>query len=177
MENKSQKLLKSMIQYYNKGNNLQKVIEITENTCNSNKISLRLIDWLVTNYSKSHNIVYTVNGKHFNMHQNYKDMLKAYSKKMFDPFRRHDRINIDCPHLGIMNFNTTVAQLTFFKWAIENKIIEYALKHKQKIKIDMDENTKHRAVKQTNGKTKRQELSKSVNKSANIIAYPIQVHF
>ena len=104
-------------------------------------------------------------------------MLKAYSKKMFDPFRRHDRIKIDCPHLGLLKFNTTVAQLTFFKWAIENKIVEYALKHKQKIKIDMDENTKHRVVKQTNGKTKRQELSKSVNKSASIFLFPIQVHF
>ncbi len=174
MENKSQKLLNSMLKYYNNGTNLLKVIEITENTF-ENKISLRLIDWLVTNYSKSHNIIYKLNEAPFNMHQSYKDMLKAYSKKMFDPFRRHDRINIDCPHLGIYKFTTTVAQLTFFRWAIESKIIDYAILHKDDIKKDMDINTKHRQVKKI-GK-KRQELSKSISKSANIYSFPIQVKF
>ena len=177
METKSEKLLKSLIIYYNKDDNLLKLKEITESKNNDVKISLRLIDWLVTNYSKSHNIVYSVNGRHFNLHQNYKDMLKAYSKKMFDPFKRHDRIYIDCPHLGIYKFQTTVAQLTFFKWASEYKIIDYAQKHKKQIKNDMDKNTKHRLLKDTNVKIKRKELSKSNTKTVNLHVYPICVKF
>lgn len=177
METKSQKLLKSLISYYNKDDHLLKLKDITESKHNDNKISLRLIDWLVTNYSKSHNIVYTVNGKHFNLHQNYKDMLKAYSKKMFDPFKRHDRIYIDCPHLEIFNFQTTVAQLTFFKWAVEYKIIDYAHKHKKLIKRDMDKNTKHRQIKDSVVKQKRKELSKLNTKTVNLHVYPICVNF
>ena len=63
---------------------------------------------------------------------------------MFDSFRRHNRIYIDCSSLNIYGFETTVAQLTFFRWAIENKIVEYAYKHRDIIKEDMDNNLKKR---------------------------------
>lgn len=54
--------------------------------------SLRTIDWLVTNYSKSRNVVYTVGGNPFHLALEYRNQLKAYSKRYFDPFNRRDKI-------------------------------------------------------------------------------------
>ena len=62
-------------------------------------LSLRLIDWLVTNYSKKYNIIYPLQNsreiKYFNIYLDYKNQLKAYSKKFFDPFCRQKRIMIN----------------------------------------------------------------------------------
>ena len=133
MDNKSTKLLISLKKYYSDPKKMTTLRNIVSNA--PNNVSLRLVDWLVTNYSKSHCVVYDVNGKTFCLHQNYKNMLKAYSKRMFDPFRRHGRLYIDTSD-GV--FETTVAQLNFFRWAIDNKVIKYAQDHKSKIKTDME---------------------------------------
>lgn len=150
----------------------------------STSVSLRLVDWLVTNYSKSHNIVYYVNNMPFNVHQSYKNMLKAYSKKMFDPFRRHDRVYLRYANDTCV-METTVAQLTFFKWAMDNDVIKYAFEHREEIKADMDMNTKHRKEKpdscnpsdqKIKHRNTRKELSKSV-KGANIYNVNVRVTF
>lgn len=140
MENRSQKLFKSLKVYYTK-EKVDKIIQIINSTDPPNKnVSLRLIDWLVTNYSRHKNVIYTLeNGVTFNLHQSYKNMLKAYSKKLFDPFKRHDRVYIAIANQRQTNvIETTVAQLTFFKWAIDNEVLEYARKHRNDIKLDMD---------------------------------------
>jgi hypothetical protein len=129
----------------------------------NNPLSLRLIDWLVTNYSKKYNIIYPINKKgedviYFNIYLDYKNQLKAYSKKFFDPFCRQKRIIIDCETFlwkeysepdpvstndstNIVNKNnfviTTVGQLNFFRWFLENKIFEYAIANIKLIDFDM----------------------------------------
>ena len=64
------------------------------------KISLRVMDWFVTNYSKKNNVSYLIdnngdiisditdlnNGKEFVVYLDYKLQLKGYQKKQFDPF-------------------------------------------------------------------------------------------
>lgn len=106
-------------------------------------LSLRLLDWLVTNYSKKYNIIYLVNrlngeSNYFNIYLDYKNQLKAYSKKYFDPFCRQKRIIINMEKFTWREFNksdvicdkdivTTVGQLNFFRWVIENKIFDYAI--------------------------------------------------
>ena len=48
------------------------------------KISLRVLDWLVTNYAKKNNIIYELSNskiRHFNMYLEYKSQLKAYEVK------------------------------------------------------------------------------------------------
>ena len=142
MENRSQKLYNSMKKFY-VNDKLIALIDSVENE-NTDNVSLRLIDWLVTNYSKKNNVIYFLNGAPFNLHQNYKNMLKAYSKKLFDPFRRHSRVKLDCPYVEGGIIETTVAQMTFFKWAIECDVIKYANEHKQSIKDDMDSCSKNR---------------------------------
>ena len=104
--------------------NLNKVI----NTINANsKISLRLIDWFVTNYAKQKFTVYNIEKNNsvirFKVYFDYKLKLKAYSKKRFDPFCRWERITI--PYKNGSVIQTTIGQLNFFKWALENGVIEY----------------------------------------------------
>ena len=79
-------------------------------------ISLRILDWFVTNYAKGNNISYvSTDGRHVIVYLSYKSHLKAYSKKMFDPFCRCSRINFH----GI---STTLGQLNFFGWIIEDEV-------------------------------------------------------
>ena len=80
--------------------------------------SLRRIEWYVTNYSKNNHVTYTApNGKMFTVHVAYKSSLDGYSKKLFDPFCRTERIEFQ-------GLSTTVGQLNFLKWAMVNGIIE-----------------------------------------------------
>tara|TARA_Y100000310_G_scaffold97447_2_gene95090 strand:- start:171 stop:806 length:636 start_codon:yes stop_codon:yes gene_type:complete len=116
------------------------------------KISLRIIDWFVTNYSKKNNITYPIvikrpNGsrirKQFMVFLDYKSQLKAFSKKEFDPFCRRNRITFEYTRDPDDYIVTTVGQLNFFRWAIHNKIINYIESHLEEIEDDMNLATKH----------------------------------
>jgi hypothetical protein len=96
--------------------------------------------------------------------------LKAYSKKRFDPFCRWDRISI--PYRDDKCIETTIGQLNFFKWALENKVIDYIEKNYETIEKDMNNRNstskrKELLVLTDNSKTrkKREELSISATKS------------
>ena len=104
------------------------------------KISLRIIDWFVTNYSKKHNLVIQKNGKPFIVYLEYKSQLKAYSKKQFDPFCRRSRIHY--VYEQGKKFETTIGQLNFFRWAIDNLIIDYIMKNYSTIEKDMNNTLK-----------------------------------
>ena len=69
-----------------------------------------------------------------------KGQLKAYSKKNFDPFCRRERINFF--YNTDKSITTTVGQLNFFKWAIDNNILDYINEHLEKIDSDMNLNIK-----------------------------------
>jgi hypothetical protein len=105
-------------------------------------ISLRIIDWFSTNYAKKNYTVYTIpeNGskpeRRFKVYLDYKLNLKAYSKKRFDPFCRWDRIAF--PYLNNSYIQTTVGQLNFFRWAIENHVIHYIEANYRDIEHDMN---------------------------------------
>ena len=90
--------------FYSLPDNLTRIQNIIEGKSN---ISLRLIDWFVTNYAKKFNTrIMTKSKKHVIVYLSYKSHLKAYSKKMFDPFCRWKRITFK-------NIETTVGQLNF----------------------------------------------------------------
>jgi hypothetical protein len=86
----------------------------------------------------------------------YKAHLKAYSKKMFDPFCRWKRIQF-------MELNTTVGQLSFFEWAIQDEILDYLETHFDDIQKDMDECST--TLQAAEGRRKRHELSRSATKT------------
>jgi hypothetical protein len=125
------------------------------------KISLRLIDWLVTNYAKKHNVSYlTKNGnRHVIVYLTYKSNLKAYSKKMFDPFCRWKRIQF-------RGYSTTVGQLNFFEWALQDEVLDYLEEHYDEVHADMEDcSTTIQAKTPEDGRRKRHELSRSATKS------------
>ena len=144
-------------------------------------VSLRLIDWFVTNYCKKYNTMYNVmdyreskpeqtdaQRKSFDnfiiVHTNYKGQLKAYSKKNFDPFCRRNRIRFY--YEDNKYFITTVGQLNFFKWALEYNIIDYVEKHMKEIEDDL--NLRCENIKKPNIKagTKLADTSASMGTSA-----------
>jgi hypothetical protein len=134
------------------------------------KMSLRLVDWLVTNYAKKHNVSYmTKNGRHVIVYLAYKAHLKAYSKKMFDPFCRWKRIQF-------LGMNTTVGQLNFFEWAIQDEVLDYLEEHYDEVQKDMDECSTTIAPKDGE-RRKRHELSRSATKSMCMHSVTVRVSF
>jgi len=113
----------------------------------------------------------TKENNRFKVYEDYKLKLKAYSKKRFDPFCRWDRIKIPTHENSEYCFETTIGQLNFFKWAIENKVIQYIENNYQVIENDMNSRNstsknKDGIEKVDNSKTrkKREELSVSAVK-------------
>jgi hypothetical protein len=114
--------------------------EILHHLQGTSTISLRLIDWFVTNYAKQYNTSYILNGQEFLVYTNYKSQLKAYSKKLFDPFCRRERIMFQIS--GYEPFLTTVGKLNFFRWAIEKEILDYIKSNFSKIEKEMNLNAR-----------------------------------
>jgi hypothetical protein len=105
------------------------------NIINGNtRISLRIADWFVLNYAKKYYTVYPVKMNRFKVYTDYKLNLKAYSKKNFDIFCRWDRISVPFRDVYI---ETTIGQLNFFKWAIENNVIDFIEENYTMIEQDM----------------------------------------
>ena len=108
-------------------------------TSTQKRVSLRVLDWLVTNFSKKNRIIYTLhlsNGKTvpFNLYLQYKSSLNRYKRHVFDPFRRHKRVYfIYKEHM----YSTTVGQLNFMHWAFEHQIVQYAQSRMTEIEADM----------------------------------------
>lgn len=105
-------------------------------------LSLRLLDWSVTNWARKHSVVLRTQRSGFeenvNMYLDYKSNLKAFSKKSFDPFCRRERIMLTfaCdPSQAV--YVSTPAQLNFMRWAIESGVIEYCERHVREIEADM----------------------------------------
>lgn len=182
------------------------------------KISLRLIDWFVTNYCKKNKIIIQKNNnrnEYLNIYNSYKSNLRAFSKQLFDPFRRKNILYMICDNSNCGNTNkinitfslqynkvqsnyvkTTIGQINFFKWIIDNNIYEYIVEHKKIIEDDMIFSQKQnnykkldknnliiKRVKNKNGSTteisrkKRIELSKSVNKNMYLDNHEITLYF
>jgi hypothetical protein len=168
---------------YNPNNNLDKMLKIITG---ESKISLRIVDWFATNYAKKYYTLYVIEGTHdnvtrrFKVYDDYKLKLKAYSKKRFDPFCRWDRISI--PYTNGKFIETTIGQLNFFKWAIENKVVDYIEENYSDIEKDMNNRNSTSKRKETitdNSKTrkKREELSISATKSIKKEKVEIVVQF
>ena len=134
---KQELIVMSLQAFYSAQKDLREVIDLLQGTAT---ISLRLIDWFVTNYAKRHNIGYILEGQEFMVYMSYKSQLKAYSKKLFDPFCRRERIMFSLP--GVEPFVTTVGKLNFFRWAIEKKIIEYLKTHQETVETEMNAHMK-----------------------------------
>jgi hypothetical protein len=168
IQSKEQLVLHRLTTFYGTPATLKRVQDILSG---NSAISLRLLDWLVTNYAKKHNISYltAADGRHVIVYLAYKSHLKAYSKKMFDPFCRWKRIKF-------LDMNTTVGQLNFFEWAIQDEVLDYLEAHYEEVQKDMDACSTTLAPKEGE-RRKRHELSRSATKALCLHSVPVSVSF
>ena len=134
---KQELIVSSLQRFYATRDDKEQTMRLLEGT---SEISLRLIDWFVTNYAKQHNISYILNGQEFLVYTNYKSQLKAYSKKLFDPFCRRERIMFQIP--GYPLIQTTVGKLNFFRWAIEKGVLNFIKMNLATIEAAMNANAR-----------------------------------
>jgi hypothetical protein len=168
-------LLTKLLEFYTENNNMKKMISIITG---DSRISLRIVDWFATNYAKKYYTVYDVNNKRFKVYNDYKLNLKAYSKKRFDPFCRWERISI--PYEKDVFIQTTIGQLNFFKWAIQNGIVTYIENNYAEIESDMNLRHSIKNKDKTNDsktRKKREELSISATKSIKREEINITIEF
>jgi len=183
-------LLESLKKFFTNQYYKDKIIDLLRNEKN---ISLRSIDWFITNYSKKKNIYFYIyktseglpsfkeknNILHdnLNVHHSYKSQLKAYSKKKFDPFCRRDRILFKLDDDN--EIETTIGQLNFLKWAFSNLIIDYIIDHKKEIENDMNmclKQIKKKSNKNT-GRKQREEISKSATRGLSFKKINVRINF
>uniref|UniRef100_A0A6C0IEI0 Uncharacterized protein n=1 Tax=viral metagenome TaxID=1070528 RepID=A0A6C0IEI0_9ZZZZ len=134
---KQELIIQSLQIFYSNRSDLVELLKIIEG---ESLMSLRLIDWFVTNYAKFHNISYIHKGSDFFVYIDYKNQLKAYSKKLFDPFCRRERILFQIG--SIPAFVTTVGKLNFFRWAIEKGVLDYIQLNLSNIEKEMNQSAK-----------------------------------
>jgi hypothetical protein len=185
-------LLTNLLEFYKKDDYMERLMKIING---ESTVSLRIIDWFVTNFAKKNFTVYSIPAKNrcstvingeenmerFKVFHSYKLELKAYSKVRFDPFSRRERIMI--PYTNDTCLQTTIGQLNFFKWAIENQVLEYIEKNYDEIETDMNSRNsiskKNGEETETDNKTrkKREELSVSACKTIKKESVKIVVKF
>lgn len=131
-------LMYKLGKFYRKKHRLEKIASILED---KNKIiSLRIIEWFVLQYSRKNQVLYPIlnsKGQIRNcvyVYQSYKNTLKSFHGKYFSVFSRTDPIiveykeNNECKKIKI-----TIAQLNFFKWILENNILNFIKKNFNKL--------------------------------------------
>ena len=114
-------LLESVLEWYNEDETrVEAFMAIVKR---KNGMSLRVIDWLVTNYSKTKSVVLETDGVPQDLNRDYQKNLSAYNKRNMDPFARKNKISIMVD--GKESRNSTVGQLNFFRWFIKNGISSF----------------------------------------------------
>ena len=98
-------------------------------------LSLRVIDWLVTNYSKTHSITINTHGIPRDLYRDYHKNLSSLNKCNFDPFCRRQKIQVVV--FGKEERCTTIGQMTFFRWFLKNNIITFLKKNKKLVETHM----------------------------------------
>jgi hypothetical protein len=217
IQTQSELLMTRIEDFFMHENHLKKMIDILSGTSN---LSLRIIDWFVTNYSKKYDVIYALkkddyeqiydleynnnynyneikyheidseNEKNYinefnsdiNIIKNkihtavtineemiddiqktkfivfleYKSQLKAFSKKQFDSFCRGERIKFNYIFNNqAYQIETTVGQLNFFRWGIQNNLFIYIEQNYEKIEKDMNESIQNKKNKKKEGNSKR----------------------
>lgn len=151
MVNGTDLLLNSLTTYYGKHSKHRDALY--DIVTGVSPLSLRVIDWFVTHYAKIRNVTYWINDldgtfseeptsdikyRKFNVYLDTRAQLKSYTKLHFDPFRRHERISFileTSPTIKLIE--TTVGQLNFFRWALQNHLLDYIKNHLVEIEEHM----------------------------------------
>jgi hypothetical protein len=198
IEGQDELLLKSLLKFYRNNKDYLKIVGTISGQ--KTNISLREIDFTVTNYGRDKPIIYTIDDtssiktkKNFNLYLDYKRQLKGYSKRLFDPFCRRQRIYVSYDLVDepiyledsdIENYKhnedgivTTIGQLNFFRWAIDKNVIDFCFNNKDLIKKEMEkiDNIKQKnKISKTSEKRQLSKNNKTVHREETrvIIQFP-----
>ena len=110
-------LFESVLEWFNKNpGQLESILRVLTKKDKGTPISLTLLDWFVSSYSKIHNCAYknSVTGEISNVHEQYLLQLKGFSKKRSDPFCRSQRFKLTVMRPGdhIETITTSVRQVS-----------------------------------------------------------------
>jgi hypothetical protein len=155
-----------------------------------NDLSLRSLEWLITNYSKKNNLVLYNKDKRqeINIHLAYAKKLEFYRRMYFDFFCRYQRLYFVWPFVDKVTGETqdkvlvtTIGQLNFMKWADENLVLKYARENHKAIQADMEKtyalvNKEKRESKLKGEIRKRRELSQKPKNICTIYSLDTLVH-
>lgn len=122
-----------------------------------NGLSLRIIDWLITNFTKSFSVAIESDGLPRNLRRDYHKNLSAHNKKNFDPFARRRRIRIVL--FGKEERVSTIGQLNFFRWFLSKNLVEFVLENKSVIEKHMKDSLRE-VAQMPSGKDRRQGKGK-----------------
>lgn len=173
-KSKREMLIYKMVRDFFLKNCNKKTIEKMVNIIEKNSdISLRILDWFVTKYTKKkiNIIIDNEEVKEFDVHISYKGQLKSFKKKIFDPFKRKEPCKFNFawdPEDPTKKVTTTLAQLNFFKWAITNKIIDYVEANLIQITKAMNQSNKDDRKKKREKKIKRENKEKDESIKINV---------
>jgi hypothetical protein len=157
-------LMKNMIEFYKTQKYVDEIKSIIDQ---ENIISLRILDWFITNYSKKYRTYIKTNDNYFDVYMEYKLMLRSYSKKNFDPFCRKNKIEFY--YTNDKFIETSCGQLSFFKWCFQNGILPYVKSHLDIIEKDMKQSLKLKKNTLSPDSKKRQPLSIPASRSISKI--------
>ena len=166
-------LMKSLTDFYKNPYYINEMRNIVDQ---NSIISLRILDWFITNYSKKHRTLIAVDDKLVDVYQNYKLQLKSFSKKAFDPFCRKNKIIFYYTETEFIE--TSCGQLCFFRWCFENNILSYVKDNLSTIEQDMKNSLKLKKTSKNEEESsetsttlssgrKRQPLSLSISRSVS----------
>lgn len=144
-------------------------------------VSLRALDWAVTNWSKQHNVVCSssVPGQLTNVHHSYRATLGFWKRKLFDPFRRRNRVVL---RLDGHEYETTLGQANFALWTYKSGVLAYVLGHVDAIEEHMNHAAqKHKLARkeaaQRGVRHKRAELTAAPGSMCVAFETPCRVDF
>jgi hypothetical protein len=144
IESPARILMNSLERFYNTRAHWSKFIFLRDTK--QSGISLRTFDKYTTQYVVSHTVTFP--GTNKSVHDSYREQLKSWKKRMFDPNARdHSRpmdnskdqallslFNLVIPGVGTIE-NTNVGQLNFFRWVIQNNVYDLIVRDLVQIKI------------------------------------------
>lgn len=168
------------------------------------EVSLRALDYMCTNYAKKTQILTELpassgqGGLPVHVYTLYKDWLKHYRRKTFDPFRRRQRIFfiahaetgegelVEDRGASVTSapkvLDTTVAQVNFLRWAMVYGVVSYVKRNAAAIEQDMlttlNESKQRRREDAAQGiKRRRSELSKAPAMKCIVYELPQRLFF
>ena len=96
---------------------------------NEKKISLRCVDWFVLNYTKEKGTTLVTPNRVVQAHMLYLSWRRNWKRIVFAPYKREQKIYFFDDPVTKKLVPTTVAQLHYFWFLIQERLFEYILHH------------------------------------------------